>query len=258
MKILAVADLHYSLQQFDWLLQAAPAYDLVVIAGDLLDITSSVDLDTQIVVVLKYLRRMKAVSEILVCSGNHDLDAPNDVGEMHASWIEAVRRLDIASDGDTVKVGDTLITCCAWWDGPETLKRIGAQLEAAAPNRTGEWLWLYHAPPTDSPVSWGGDRHFGDAALVGWITQHQPDIVFSGHVHDAPFVRNGSWADRIGKTWIFNGGRQIGPIPTTVSLDTETGTVAWLSFEGAETVQLGEPLVRPLEQLSSRPDWIPG
>ncbi len=42
------------------------------------------------------------------------------------------------------------------------------------------------------------------------------------------------------------------------SLDTETGTVAWLSFEGAETVQLGEPLVRPLEQLSARPDWIPG
>lgn len=256
MKILSVADLHYSLQQFDWLLQAAPDYDLVVIAGDLLDIASSVDLDTQVVVVLKYLRRMTAVTQVLVCSGNHDLDAPNDLGEMHASWTEAVRRLGITTDGDTVEVGDTLVTCCAWWDGPETLKRIGDQLAAAAPRRTGVWLWLYHAPPSDSPVAWGGQRYYGDSALLGWIAQYQPDIVFSGHVHEAPFVRDGSWADRMGETWIFNAGRQIGPVPTTISLDTEAGEAAWFSFEGAESVHLGEPLVRPIEPLTARPDWM--
>lgn len=256
MRILAVADLHYSLRQFDWLLQAAPAYDLVVIAGDLLDITSAVDLDTQVVVVLKYLRRMKAISEVLVCSGNHDLDAPNDLGEMHASWTEAVRRLGIATDGDSLKLGDTLVTCCAWWDGPESLKRIGAQLDGAAAHRSDGWIWLYHAPPTDSPVSWGGHRHFGDAALVGWIAQHRPDVVFSGHVHEAPFVRGGSWVDRIGDTWIFNAGRQIGEIPTTVALDTEAAEAVWFSLEGAETVALGRPLIRPVEQLRAMPAWL--
>ena len=34
MRCLFVADLHYSLPQFDWLLQSAAGYDLVVLAGD--------------------------------------------------------------------------------------------------------------------------------------------------------------------------------------------------------------------------------
>src|SRR3954471_993907 len=34
MRALVVADLHYSLPQFDWLLAAAPEFDLVIFAGD--------------------------------------------------------------------------------------------------------------------------------------------------------------------------------------------------------------------------------
>jgi Icc-related predicted phosphoesterase len=37
MKILYVADLHYSLKQFDWLLANAGPFDVVAIGGDLLD-----------------------------------------------------------------------------------------------------------------------------------------------------------------------------------------------------------------------------
>ena len=33
MRCLVVADLHYSLPQFDWLLSAAPQFDLVIFAG---------------------------------------------------------------------------------------------------------------------------------------------------------------------------------------------------------------------------------
>ena len=42
MRCLFVADLHYSLPKFDWLLRAAPKYELVVLAGDALDLASSV------------------------------------------------------------------------------------------------------------------------------------------------------------------------------------------------------------------------
>src|SRR5690606_15407107 len=114
---------------------------------------------------------------------------------------------------DTVTVADVTVTLCPWWDGPETLKAVGAQLDAAAATRSGPWIWVYHAPPPDSPVSWNGRRHYGDAALNGWIAKYRPDFVFSGHVHEAPFARDGSWVDRIGDTWVFNAGRQIGPIP---------------------------------------------
>ena len=43
MRLLAVADLHYSLPQFDWVLEVAPDFDVVVLAGDLLELSSIVD-----------------------------------------------------------------------------------------------------------------------------------------------------------------------------------------------------------------------
>ena len=58
MQALIVADLHYNLRQFDWLLRVAGDYDLVIVAGDLLDLAGHADLDTQIVVVTKYLARL--------------------------------------------------------------------------------------------------------------------------------------------------------------------------------------------------------
>ncbi len=257
LKILAVADLHYSLQQFDWLLQAAPSYDLVVIAGDLLDTNSSVDLGTQVVVVTTYLKRIRALTGIVVCSGNHDLDAPNALGEMHASWTRRIRGLGVPTDGDTIDIDGTAVTCCPWWDGQETLKSVGAQLRLAAAPRPARWIWVYHAPPPDSPISWNGRRYYGDQALLGWIAEYQPDIVISGHVHEAPFSRGGSWVDRLGSTWLFNAGHQIGPVPTTIAIDTDANEAAWFSLEGAESVDLGAPLVRPIGPLMAMPAWMP-
>jgi predicted phosphodiesterase len=43
MRLLLVADLHYSLPQFDWVLDIASDFDVVVLAGDHLDLASLVD-----------------------------------------------------------------------------------------------------------------------------------------------------------------------------------------------------------------------
>ena len=48
MRCLVVADLHYSLPQFDWLLSGRPEFDVVIFAGDALDIGSFVDFRAQI------------------------------------------------------------------------------------------------------------------------------------------------------------------------------------------------------------------
>ena len=61
MRCLVVADLHYSLPQFDWLLSAAPHFDLVIFAGDALDVGSLVDFRAQIVVVKKYLALLAGI-----------------------------------------------------------------------------------------------------------------------------------------------------------------------------------------------------
>ena len=183
MRLLIVADLHYSLPQFDWLVEHAADYDAVIIAGDLLDIASVVDPGTQIIVVLKYLAKLRMKTRILVCSGNHDLDGTGPGGEKQALWMSSVKRLIIPADGDTLMLDDMMVTICAWWDGPATQKAIAADLEAAAVDRRGPWIWIYHAPPEGASTCWDGHRFIGDEFLRKWIERFQPDMVLSGHIH---------------------------------------------------------------------------
>ena len=56
MQLLLVADLHYSLPQFDWVLNMTGDFDVVVMAGDHLDLSSAVDGRAQSVVVKKYFK----------------------------------------------------------------------------------------------------------------------------------------------------------------------------------------------------------
>lgn len=145
MRCLVVADLHYSLPQFDWLLSAAPRFDLVIFAGDALDVGSLVDFRAQIVVVKKYLALLSGMTRVIVCSGNHDLDERGPEGEKISGWIGDVRELGIARDGDSLTVGDTLFTVCPWWDGPLVKQRIDDQLREAAARRLKRWIWVHHA-----------------------------------------------------------------------------------------------------------------
>lgn len=258
MKYLITGDLHYTLKQYDWLLRAAPDFDVVIIAGDLLDIASYVDGRAQTVVVLKYLQQISAVTRLLVCSGNHDLDSHNADGERVAKWFEMISRLGIVADGDSFEIDGLFFTICPWWDGPKTRAAVGEQLAGDAQKRGAKkWAWVYHAPPSGSPTAWSGERFFGDDALKEWIETYEPDFVFSGHVHPSPFVKDGSWADRIGKTWVFNAGRELGPEPPHVMLSTDADAVAWLSISyGGETAKLDDALSRPLEKLQEKPAWL--
>lgn len=255
MRCLVVADLHYSLPQYDWVLSAAPHFDVVIIAGDALDIGSVVDFRAQIVVLRKYLARLSEVTRVLLCSGNHDLDERDDSGEKISRWIADIG-FGIAHDGDSVTIGDTFFTICPWWDGPRVKAGIGVQLEEAAATQHGRWIWIHHAPAANSPTSWGGSRFFGDTELVQWIESYRPDMVLSGHVHQSPFIKNGSWYDRIGDTWVFNVGQQFGAPPAHIMLDLETEKAYWFSAAGEQSIDLRQPLHRPADDLATLPDWL--
>lgn len=256
MRCLVVADLHYSLPQFDWLLAAAPQFDLVIFAGDALDISSMVDFRAQIVVVKKYLALLAQQTRVILCSGNHDLDERSAEGEKVARWIAGVRELGIACDGDSLDVGQTLFTVCPWWDGPLVKQRLDEQLRNDAARRARRWIWVHHAPPADSPTSWGGKRFFGDVELVQWIGRHRPSMVISGHVHQSPFIASGSWYDRLGETWVFNTGLQPGRPPTHIVLDTDGDRAYWLAAGQAQWIDLNGPLARPAAPIVEPPDWL--
>lgn len=249
MKLLVVADFHYALKQWDWLKQSAADFDLVVYAGDLLDIASIVDQEVQILVTLKYLRAIQPKLSLLVTSGNHDGDQRNEAGESVVTWLQEASEDGVVVDGRSYETpeGTAAFTLFPWWDGDTgraEVEELLVQEAAKYRERDIPWIWIYHVPPQDSTVSWTGKVHFGDPYLGDWIREYQPDMVFCGHVHQAPFVRDGSWVDRIDDTWVFNMGKQIGPVPSQIIVDTEENTAEWYSLAGAERIHLDRELER--------------
>lgn len=242
MKLLFVADLHYALKQFDWLLGNAARFDAVIIGGDLLELASTLPIDVQAVVIEKYLRRLSEQTRVLASSGNHDGDHRLDSNESICRWLPDAKNGRLFVDGDSVEIDGTLITICPWWDGPVTRAEIETLLAKDSAREKLRWIWIHHSPPDKSPVSWAGKKFGGDEFLGGWIERYQPDLVLSGHIHNAPFVKHGSWIDRLGKTWVFNPGKQIGPSPTYLAFDLELMSVQWVSMEGQVMQQLDIPV----------------
>jgi Icc-related predicted phosphoesterase len=238
MKILAVSDLHFGLGQFDWVAAQAEQYDAVIIAGDLLDIAGHLDLDSQITVVAKYLRTIGERTRLLVCSGNHDGDEKGHAEEYVARWLQRVRAAGLVVDGAGVDLGEMRVSVCPWWDGPNSRAAMQEFLRVEAARSPKTWVWLHHAPPDGYGVSWTGKVHAGDAFLVSSIQEHRPAFVFSGHIHNSPFRAGGAWASRIGSTWVFNAGRQLGVPPAYIELDLRQTTARWVSQAGVEEISL--------------------
>ncbi len=239
--MLFVADLHYTLKQLDWLAANAGKYDLVIIGGDLLDLGSALDFDVQIVVVEKYLQSIRKSAPLLVSSGNHDGDSHNAANEGFAGWLLLSRAEGLFVDGESVLLGDTRVTACPWWNGPVSRAELESLLVRESAKSALRWIWSYHEPPEGARVSWTGKKMIGDRFLREWISRFEPDLVLSGHVHSAPFYPEGSWIDRIGKTWVFNPGRQPGPFPTCIILDFEELVAEWISSEGESIRKIGLP-----------------
>jgi Icc-related predicted phosphoesterase len=238
MRLLSVADIHYHLPQFDWVLERAGEFDVVVLPGDHLQVGGDSPLPAQVVVVRNYLDRLARSTLVLAASGNHDLDGPGAVGEQHAGWLVGAGRPPLYVDGESVDVDGVRFTVCPWWDGPRTRALLEEQLTLAADDRPERWVWVYHSPPAGTRLCTNGTRSFPDPDLAGWIDRWQPDLVFCGHIHQAPWVEGGSWCDRRGRTWVFNPGHQVGPVPSHLVVDLEEGTATWFGIPAEERLQL--------------------
>lgn len=238
MRLLLVSDLHYRLPHFDWLVKAAADVDVVVLAGDLASIATHVPVEVQAVVLEKYLTVLAESRTVLVSSGNHDLDGPGPHGEQVAGWLRRPLGERVFADGATVDLDGVRFTVCPWWDGPETKAAVAEQLAAAAIDRPATWVWVYHAPPAGTRLCFDGRRTWADDDLAAWIGGYQPDLVLCGHVHQAPWVEGGSWEDRLGRTRVFNAGKQMGPVPPHITIDLDAGTAEWFGVFETQTVPL--------------------
>ncbi len=238
MKVLVTSDLHYRLKQYDWLLSRAGQYDAVILAGDLLDIGSSLDLNTQIVVIKKCMQKICEQTALMVCSGNHDGNERNAADEFIAPWLQDIREARLSVDGDNLLIGTTLFSILPWWDGEFTKDAVAKQFALASKLDFEKWIWIYHAPPDNSPTSWTGKRFVGDKELNAWIATYQPALVVCGHIHESPFKKGGSWIDKLGTTWVINAGNNIGDVPAHIVLDLAAMQAQWNWAEGSETQTL--------------------
>ena len=207
-------------------------------AGDQLDISSTVPLDAQAVVMLQYFELLQSTSRFIVSSGNHDLTGEDANGERSAVWLGHARSRGILTDGDAVLVGDTLITVCPWWDGPFGRDAVAAQLSRDAADRPARWIWVYHWPPLDSPTSWTGKRVLRRRRARRLDRRAPPGRGAERARPSAPFKPDGGWADRIGHTWVFNPGRQTGSTPTCIEIDFDAQQATWMSLMGVEQIDL--------------------
>ena len=240
MQILVLGDLHYDMRQLDWVLAHAADHDAVIITGDLLDISSVVPLRAQVPVVLGYLERLVARVPTIVCSGNHDLTSRDADGEKVAEWLARAAAMGVVTDFGSTRLDGALVSVCPFWDGPIGRSRVDAFLAEQADLASGPWWWIYHWPPPGLPVSWIGERYYGDGDLKAWIETWNPTLVLTGHVHQSPFITDGSWAARAdGGTWVLNAGHLMGPTPSYIVLDTVTGDARWVAPDGAGQQSLG-------------------
>lgn len=223
MKILHVSDLHSNLHWFDWIRRVAVSYDLVCIAGDLLNASRPDTMADQIQEVSAAIARIS--TRVAICSGNHDLagDVPS------AAWQQNLRSPEISCDGDRFRVRKWQFRCSPWL----------APLPAAA---EGD-IWIIHSPPEGtaaSQVAGGvfdhGDFEFSELCKAG----RGPSIALCGHIH-----RPISWHSNLGRTLVFNPGASPDPfIPAHIVVDLEQRTATrYISGRESESIRLTGPFV---------------
>ena len=121
---MVVSDLHYSLKQFDWLVAHAAPYDLVIIAGDLMELGSYVEPEVQAAVVERYFQKICEGCPLVVCSGNHDLVDEGD-GTRSAEWLADLSIPNLFVDCGCFEDEKIRVLSLPWWEGDAESAKVG-------------------------------------------------------------------------------------------------------------------------------------
>lgn len=237
LKILSISDLHYTLKHYEWLKSNIVEYDLLIIIGDLLDLMSPVAKEKQIADIKNYLNYYSSILPVLVSSGNHDLDMELD-GELTTHWLSSIENDAIKVDGQYFYLENTLFSICPWWNGSHVRNAMVNMLKEHSKMDCENWVWLHHAPPMGSKISYTRKGNAGDPYVKKLVSRYKPDFLLCGHIHGAPYSQEGSWCDKIGDTWSFNAGKQTGEYPSNITIDLAQNTAEYTSYEVKESVHL--------------------
>jgi Calcineurin-like phosphoesterase len=226
MKLLITADLHYRLHWFRWLIEEAPNFDLVCIAGDLLDMFKSETQTEQARESTRVIRRLADIVPVAVCSGNHDnvgRSVSHDRASVYEWLLDLGEHRNVITDGATRKLENLIVTTIPYHCSKEE-KSLWLDRGCTIRRQTGmPWIVLHHVPPkTGSGVS----REESEAADL--LATYRPDYFVSGHDHAFPYESGQSWNQKLGNGRLLVPGQLLGAaFPNYIELNTESGELSW-------------------------------
>ena len=253
MQLLLTADFHYRKPWFEWLLRVAEQYDLICIAGDLLDMYHPEGVVPQLIFIYEWMQMLtKLQIPIALCSGNHDLPGNHPIllpgtsirkdklailGEYakHKRWLRALKMNHfVAVDGDSKiirsKSEESISVVCVPYAADGCILHVQAAADPC--------LVVHHEPPAETSLA---DPKTGNREFALVILRQQPSWTLSGHVHFTEETAD-NFAYRIGKTWCFNC-RQVPPkkvlppAPNYIVLDTKVREASWFHWREQETCE---------------------
>jgi calcineurin-like phosphoesterase family protein len=226
MKLLLTADLHFRLHWFRWLIDQAPDFDLVCIAGDLLDMFKPETRIEQAREIARLVRELAHIVPVAVCSGNHDNAGrlvSHDRASVYGWFIDLGTHRNIITDGSTRKLGNLIVTTVPYHCSRQE-KSIWLDRGSTIRKQTGmPWIALHHVPAKSGSGATGEES---EAAEV--FAAYKPDYFVSGHDHAFPYTSGRSWNQKLGKvTSLVPGQLLSAPFPNHIKLDTESGELTW-------------------------------
>lgn len=195
MRIIALSDIHGAHARVEAVLKREGPCDLLVIAGDITTRGTAGEVESAISTFRRYGQAIVAVA------GN--MDPPSTDGVLDQLGVGIDSRGVIIGEAGFFGVSASPRTPFSTpYEIPEEeiLRRAEKGWEMVAPAR---WkIFVPHAPPRGTKLdrTFSG-AHVGSTAVREFITAHSPDVVVSGHIHEA------RGTDTMGATWIVNCGQ---------------------------------------------------
>jgi hypothetical protein len=175
---------------YRWLETRASDFEMICIAGDLLDMFSAVPQSEQIDHAIGFLIRLAAGTRVAVCSGNQDQIQTEDLFSS-APWLQEFADLEnIIPDDKTVVIGQELVITTISYSAP-TQRRLALmeQGENLRSVRELRWLVMHHIPPT-----WhAAVKDSEEIQAEGLVSEFEPDYFGCGHLHQLPQVSERGW-----------------------------------------------------------------
>jgi predicted MPP superfamily phosphohydrolase len=226
MKLLLAADLHFRIRWFHSLIEQAQCYDLVCIAGDLLDMFNSKTRMQQAREIGQLIRKLADIVPVAICSGNHDNAGrlvSHDRASVYDWFIELGTHPSIITDGSTRKLESLIVTTIPY-HCPKEEKSIWLDRGLTTRRQTGmPWIVLHHVPPKN-----GAGVNGEEAEAAGILSAYRPDYFVSGHEHAFPYVPGQSWKQKQGEVCLLIPGQLLSAtFPNHVKLDTVSGESSW-------------------------------